>query len=450
VTRLPQTVAGAINSRLNSPVFRRVIKNSSYLLSATGISALLGLAQGILTARLLGVKDFGVLGAITLFTSVVNNLVSFRMSEVVVKYVGQFSEHGDEARAAALFKLAALVEMGASLLAFSLLWLLAPLGARYLAKDASLAGLFVVYGVVALANLIAESSTGLLQIFNRFKRMAVINLAGNVITLLTIAAVYLMHGGLTGVALAYLLGKAVSAAVLSVAALREAGRRWGGRWLHAPLNLLWPLRGELFRFALNTNIAASISLVTKDSELLWVSWLRSPVEAGYYKLAMTLTNLVQMPVSPLPQATYPELARQAARRDWAELRGLLRRGALLAGGYALAATIFLLLFGRWLIALLYTPQYLPAYPATLIILVGLLAANTFYWRRPALLALGQAGFPTRVNLGLALLKVAGILLLVPRYGYLACAALLAAFYLVGTVITVWKVYALLPARSEAQ
>jgi O-antigen/teichoic acid export membrane protein len=442
-------LAGALHGRLNSPVFRRVVKNSSYLLSATGISALLGLAQGILTARLLGVNDYGVLGAITLFTSVINNLVSFRMSEVVVKYVGQFSERGDEARAAALFKLAALVEMGASLLAFGLLWLLAPLGARYLAKDASLAGLFAVYGLVALVNLIAESSTGLLQIFDRFKRMAVINLAGNVVTLLIIVVVYVLNGGLTGVALAYLIGKAVGATILSIAALLEARRRWGGGWRHAPLSLLWPLRGELARFALNTNVAASISLVTKDSELLWVSWLRSPVEAGYYKLAMTLTNLVQLPLSPLPQATYPELSRQAARRDWAELRGLLRRGALLAGAYGLAATIFLLLFGRGLIALLYTPEYLPAYPATLIILVGLLAANTFYWRRPALLALGQAGFPTRINLTLALLKLAGILLLVPRYGYLACAALLAAFYLVGTAVTVWKVYTLLPARADA-
>ena len=62
----------------------------------------------------------------------------------------------------------------------------------------------------------------------------------------------------------------------------------------------------------------------------------------------------------------------------------------------------------------------------------------------------QAGFPTRVNLTLALLKVAGILLFVPRYGYLAGAALLAAFYLAGTAITVWKVYSLLPRTAEAR
>jgi O-antigen/teichoic acid export membrane protein len=216
------------------------------------------------------------------------------------------------------------------------------------------------------------------------------------------------------------------------------------------LALLRPQLGELARFALNTNAAATLSLVTKDSELLWVSWLRNPVESGYYRLALSLTNIVQMPVSPLPQTTYPELSRLAARGDWAGMRSLLKRGALLAGSYAVAATLFLLLFGRPLIALVYTPEFLPAFPALIIVLVGLMVANTFYWRRPALLALGQPGFPTRVNLVLAALKLAGLLWLTPRYGYLAAAALLAAFYLVGTAITVWKTYALLPrAKAEA-
>lgn len=439
-----------VNHLFGSPIFRRVVKNSGYLFSATGLSAGLAMAQGILTARLLGVNDFGILGAITLFTSVVNNLASFRMGEVVVKYVGQFAEAGDDRRAAAAFKLAALVEMGASVLAFGILYLLAPLGAQYLAKDGSLSHLFVFYGLVVLANLIAESSTGLLQIFDRFRRMAGLNLAGSAVTLAVIVLVYLLNGNLMGVLAAYLAGKSISALILSLAALREADQRWGKDWRRAPLGVLKPQWGEMARFAVNTNISASVSLVTKDSELLWVSLFRNPVETGYYKLALTLTNLAQMPVSPLPQATYPELSRQAARREWAEMRALMKRGSLLAGGYTLAATLFLLLLGKPLIGLLYTPQYLPAFPALLILLFGFLAANTYYWRRPALLALGQAGFPARVNLILAVVKLAGILLLVPRYGYLASAALLAGFYWAGSLITAWKVHQLLSLEERAE
>ena len=50
------------------------------------------------------------------------------------------------------------------------------------------------------------------------------------------------------------------------------------------------------------------------------------------------------------------------------MRDLLRQGSLLAGGYILAATLFLSLPGKPLIAFLYTPPYLPAYPALVILL----------------------------------------------------------------------------------
>lgn len=423
---------------IDHPLVRRVVKNSGYLFSATGISAGLSLLQSILTARLLGAYGFGVLGTITVFTSLVNNFASFRMSELVVKYVGQYSETGDHERAAALFKAAALVEMLASALAFLLIWLLSPLGARFFAKDPATSGWFVIYGSIVIANLISESSTGLLQIYDRFRRMAVLNVFGNLFTLAITTIVFLRGGGLLGILLAYIGGKTIGALGLTGAALVEARRRWGSAWWRTSIRLLRPQARELARFAINTNLSGSLSLITKDSELLWVSLLRNPVETGYYKLAFSLVNLLQMPVLPLPQATYPELSREVARKNWANVRQILRQGSLLAGGYSLAAALGLALLGRPIIRSFYQPEFLPAYPAVLILMAGLLVANTFYWNRIALLAAGQPGYPTRVNLGLAVAKIAGVFILVPVYGFLASAALFAGSYLVGVSLCVLK------------
>jgi O-antigen/teichoic acid export membrane protein len=63
-------------------LIRRVVLNSGYLFSATGISAALSMLQSILAARLLGVTEFGILGTITVFVTVVNKFASFRMSEL--------------------------------------------------------------------------------------------------------------------------------------------------------------------------------------------------------------------------------------------------------------------------------------------------------------------------------------------------------------------------------
>lgn len=82
-----------------SPLTRRIVKNSGYLFSATGAAAFMSMLQGILTARLLGPSEFGALGAITVFTSTINRFASFRMNELVVRYVGHYEEQGDSARA---------------------------------------------------------------------------------------------------------------------------------------------------------------------------------------------------------------------------------------------------------------------------------------------------------------------------------------------------------------
>jgi O-antigen/teichoic acid export membrane protein len=437
------------NRILANPLLRRVVKNSAYLFSATGLSAAVGMLQGILTARLLGVETFGILGAITVFTSVINRFASFRMSELVVRYVGEFEEQGKPKQAAALFKGAAVVEMGASLIAFALIWALAPFGARWLAKDVQTTAWFTLYGWIVIANLIAESSTGLLQIFDRFRRMAWLQVAGSLVTLLFIGFAYLYRSGLAGVLWAYILGKSLGALGFTLAALREARARWGTHWWRTPLNLLRPKFGELARFAISTNLSASLSLINKDSELLWISFLRNPLETGYYKLALSLINIVQMPVSPLPQATYAELSREMARGNWAGVRTLLRQGSLLAGAYTFVAALGLGLLGKPLIRYLYTEPYLPAYPALMILLVGFLVANTFYWHRPALLAIGRAEFPAQVNFVLAILKIGGIFWLVPRFGYLANAALLSASYLLGISVSV-VVFALTLRRRVSQ
>jgi O-antigen/teichoic acid export membrane protein len=68
----------------------RVIRNTGYLFSSNTVAMALGIVQSIFAARLLGVAGFGVLGTVTVFASTVNRLFSFRMGELVVRYLSQY------------------------------------------------------------------------------------------------------------------------------------------------------------------------------------------------------------------------------------------------------------------------------------------------------------------------------------------------------------------------
>jgi O-antigen/teichoic acid export membrane protein len=333
--------------------------------------------------------------------------------------------------------------MGSSLVSYSLIFGFSTLAARIFAKDTSFAGLFALYGLIVLGNLIFESSTGLLQIFDQFRFIAALQIFQSVLTLILIALAFLAPNPLAAIVIAYMAGKFLDGMGIAIVAFVEAGRKWGRDWWRTPISLLKAQRRELFRFAFSTNMSATVNLVNKDSEELWVLGLLNPIQAGYYKQAIALANLVLIPITPLPQATYPELAREAARKAWDNVRYILKQGSRLAALYTGLASIFLIVFGRPLIAWLYEPKFLPAYPALVVLLVGLLVANTFYWNRTALLSLNLPDYPTKVNLLAAFLKIALTPLLVPRFGYVASAALLSGYYFLSIGLNVRKAYQLL-------
>ncbi len=278
--------------------------------------------------------------------------------------------------------------------------------------------------------------------------MATINIVQSLITLALIILAYLNQGGLAQILFSYMTGKIIGALGISITAFLIATRQWGLVWWKTPINLLRERFKELANFGISTNISATISLVTKDSEVLWVSFFRTPLEAGYYKLALALANIVQLPVSPLPQTTYPELSRQSAQNQWRNMRYIMRQGSILAGTYTIAAALGLIIFGPLIIRYIYTPEYLPAYPALVILLAGLFFTNIFYWRRAALLSLGRADYPAKVNALLAGLKIVLVLILVPQFGYLAAAALLSGFYISNSVILTLKIRSLLAEKMH--
>ncbi len=436
-----------MNRLFENPLLRRVLKNSAYLFSASGITVALSFFQNLLTSNILGPALLGVLGVIVRFTSIINKLASFRMNEMVVKYVGQYKEEGSAAKSAAVFKLACLLESGSSLVSFGVIALLAGWAARIFAKDVSFASLFLLYGLIVVGNLIFESSSGLLHISDRFRSISILQVMQGVVTLALIPFALIADQPIVAVVLAYMAGKLLMGLGVALMAFREGRRQWGGGWWRTPMGTLRGQYREILRFAFSTNISATINLVNKDGEELWVAGLLGTTASGYYKQALALANLVLIPVSPLPHATYPELAREAARKAWENVRYVLKQGSRLAALYTGLASLFLIIFGRQIIALLY-PQFQESYPALVIILIGLFVANTFYWNRTALLALNLPDYPLKVNTVAAVLKIALTLLLVPHYGILASAALLSGYYVFSVGLNVRKVYGVLGKLSN--
>ena len=397
----------------------------------------LSVLQSSFAAHLLGVSGLGVLGTITGFASTINRLFSFRMGELVIKYVGDYLAKNRQDRAAAIIKTAFIVEAASSILAFALLVLLSPLAARYLADDPTTAPLFLLYGLIIFGNIITETSVGILHIDNQFRNQAIVNLSQGILTAGIIIWAFFTGRGLTTVLIAYLLGKMILGMGPTVLAMGSLNRILGAGWWRASFDLLPPWR-ELARFGLGTNFSATVNLLVRDSEVLWVAFFLSPLEAGYYKVALAINNFILMPITPFISTTYPEINRSVAMRKWTQLRKLLKQITVFSLAWTLIAALVLAVLGKWLIPIYAGVEFLPAYPAMLVLLIGCGTANIFFWSRVLLLSFGKAVYAFQAMLWCGLGKMLLAFLLVPRFGYVAEAGLLSAYFICSVGLIVWK------------
>lgn len=426
----------------SDPLLRRVVKNSSHLFSSSALNALLSFAQGILTARLIGVPALGLVTTVITFASNVNRFLTFRMSEVVVKRLNASLAEGKKDQGAAAVKAALLIEIATSMAAYLVLLALSGWAARTFAAD-FLADpltikLFPFYGLILLTNLAAETSTGVLQAARRFQWIARLNILQSLTTAAIILYAFVFQRGVYEIVLAYVIGKTINGLGLALLAQIELRSLLGADWWKTPLRLL-PEKRAMFTFMLNTNLNGTVNLFTRDNFPLYVAWLLSSTQVGYYRLAQILINFIILPLDPLIWPTYAEITQTIAQKQWDATRRILRRVSLLIGSIVLAVGLGLALTGWFLLPFFYGPQAAPAYPVLLILLVGYGFASVFQWNRPLLLALGKPGCPVLIALLVGLIELTLMFTLVPSTdSMLLLAAIFASYFVVSIGLTAWR------------
>ena len=419
----------------DDPLIRRVLRNSGYLFSGNAASAVLNVAQGILVARLLGDAGLGLLTIIMDFASNTNRLLSFRMSEVVVKYMGEALAQENKERTAAIVKGIGLTEAATSVLAYLVLLVLAPWGAQLFADNAALAEVFRFYGLFLLANLVYETSIGVLQATDKFKQVAQFNFYQSMVVTTLIVAAFILKWGLLGILTAYLIGKAITSLAVVRLALREMNQTFGNSWLRVPLHTVRDWK-SIFGFAFNTNLNGAVNLFARDNIRLYLAIFLPDAQVGYFSLASRLINLMMLPIEPFIWPTYAEITRTIAQRQWQATRKLLKQVSTIGGVWTLLAGGGLIVLGRWLIPFLYGNDLAPAYPCLLILLIGYGVANVMNWNRPLLLALGHPNYPLIVAAITGAIEIILLFLFIPTGGYLIGAAIFSAYLALSILINV--------------
>jgi O-antigen/teichoic acid export membrane protein len=155
-----------------------------------------------------------------------------------------------------------------------------------------------------------------------------------------------------------------------------------------------------------------------------------------------------LPIEPFIWPTYAEITRMISQRKWDATRKLLRQVSSIAGVWTLLTGGVLIALGWWLIPLVFGVDYLPAYPAIVILLLGYACANIFNWNRPLLLALGKPRYPLLVAGVVGAIELLLFFSLVPYGNYLTASAIFSGYLAISILWMVWRGLTLIK-REEA-
>jgi O-antigen/teichoic acid export membrane protein len=380
----PQTMLRAL---LRDDLLRRMLRNTSYLVTGTAGSSFLALVALALTARALGPELLGILAMIQAFAGMVDR-ARIETSPALIKYGAEALEEERYDDFKSLMKFGFLVDIGSALFAamvavgsvFAAGWWFA-----WAPETMQMAGLFSVSILFRTSSM----PTAALRLFNHFGLDAVQDVATNVVRVLLVGIAYLAGAGLWTFVLITMAAQILNSVVLTIVGwtvLRRQGyrgvmtssckgirRRCPGIW-----SFIWSINAS--------NIARRS---TREVDILFVGGVLDPAAASLYHVAKKLGEIMVLVAAPIQNAVYPELARLWARAEALRFRRTVTQIDIGSGGLGVAFLMVVVFNAELLVTLTMGVQFTAAAGPLILQTIGVVVSLFGTALRPALFSMGM-------------------------------------------------------------
>lgn len=375
---------------------KRILQNGGWMLAPKGVGALLSLVYLALIARSLGPPQFGSFALMFSFAQIVAGISAFQTWQLLIRYGTQPVIDGQRGLLAKLVMLclgldAASVVAGILLAMLGIFLLGGPLG-----WDGGTQQILFALTVILLLSSRA-TPTGLLRLFDDFKLAALAESLVPILRFFGVLLVYITGPSVMGYLMVWIASE--MAATFLMWAVIAAQRR-------LPLAGVNPLHWHryarnfdgFYRFALWSSLGSTLRLLQQQGLVLIVGLFVTAEAAGFFRLGHQLGQVLARIADAASLAFFVEFARVDAAQGEDQAQRLFGKTVLLTLLSAGLLLLLLLIAGRPLLAGLFGPDYLPAFP--FILLLGGAAAVQIgaLSFEPALLARGNAGRVIAANL----------------------------------------------------
>ncbi|MCP5145740.1 MAG: lipopolysaccharide biosynthesis protein [Gammaproteobacteria bacterium] len=314
-------------------------RNFGYLLAGRIVAALTNFAVLAILARELGSAALGILVLLHSYSIVLKELVSFKPEEAVVKFGVACVDSGDHHRLKQLLRRCLRLDViAASISSFAVIALAGPAGhiAGWQSQHFDIA--LVFGGVLLLSG--TGTGKGVLRLNGHYAELGLATALGPLLRLLATALVVIHGGGLFNFALAWAAGMAIEYLLINGFAWRSYRRTQPRSVASEDVEQRSQEFTGLRRFLWVTYWQSSLDLLPSHLPVLMIGGMLGSTDAGLFRIAWEIAQLLAKPAMLLRSAVLPDLARLWRDADPAFIRLCLKSAALVsAPAVALALVV---------------------------------------------------------------------------------------------------------------
>jgi O-antigen/teichoic acid export membrane protein len=417
----------AHQSWFKDELLRKLFKNAAILFSGSAGASVLGLISLALTARALGVEQFGVLVLITTYVLIVDKLINFQSWQALIKYGAETLEQKRDFDFKSLIKFGFLLDGSTAILGALLAAGAAGFTGQWLGWNQEQIVMAIAYSITVIFH-INGTPIAILRIFNKFKKTAIQQVYAAAFKLIGVTLAYLMGAGLWAFLLIWALTDILGNLLLIYYAFKELkNQKIKGVFKASTAKIGNRFKG-MWGFVLTTNLNSSIRMTSRELDIMLVAAILGPAASGLYKIAKQFTSVIQKTIDPLYQAVYPDLVRLYTAGKLPQFIRFGIRSSILAGIIALSIWLFFYVTADYVLLWTVGSEYLDAKGVMLWCMFAAVIAAAGFPLQPIMLSMGRAHTTLWVHVASTIIYFSALFSLLEQIGLIGAGIAYVIYY----------------------
>lgn len=274
-----------------------------------------------------------------------------------------------------------------------------------------------------------KSVIGTLNGLRKMKLYAVVNIVQNIsVMLVSIIFVLFLDMGVKGAVIGFVT-PTILIGVISLFFVRNH--------FTTKQALIKIVLKEVSIFGFYVVLANSIGIINTQIDSLLIGHFMSNSDVGYYAVAVMFMSGIALIPQATQRVTTTAIARYYAKNEFESIRSLIKGTMKKTLLISMTITLVFAIFGKTMIEIIFTEEFLPAYTPLLILAIGYSIYATFVSVGSCLSSIGKIHIVFKISAMCAIMNTLLNIALIPKYGLVGAASATTTSLLFTTLVNMY-------------